>query len=160
MDPTATASCVSTALAVGAPIEDVPNDVIVSATFRKTGGPPGGGYGLLLRDRGPQPRDGQNQDMNAYVVEAGDLGEYGVWRRDGDHWVDLVPWARGASVRPGGSPNELSVRMIGGHLTFVVNGVQVAALDDETLPSGGVGVFAGGDFNEVAVDRFTLQVPD
>jgi hypothetical protein len=147
-------------VAVGSPLPSVPDDVIVSATFRKTGGPPGGGYGLIVRDNGPSPRDGQNQEMNAYVLEAGDLGEFGIWRRDGDHWVDLVPWTRGASVHPGGSPNELSVHASGARLVFVINGVQVAAVDDSILPSGTVGVFAGGDFNEVALDRFTVQAPE
>jgi hypothetical protein len=147
-------------VAVNAPFEAVPDDVIVSGTFRKTGGPPGGGYGLIVRDAGPQPRDGANQEMNAYVFEAGDLGEFGVWRRDGDHWVDLVPWTRGASVRPGGSPNELSVHTSGGRLVLTINGVQAAAVNDPILPYGRVGVIAGGDFNEVAVDRFTVQVPN
>ena len=49
---------------------------MVSATFRKTGGPPGGGYGLVIRDQGPAPRDGVNQNDEAYVMEAGDQGEY------------------------------------------------------------------------------------
>ena len=147
-------------MAVAAPLSDELTDVVVSATFRKTGGPPGGGYGLVIRDRGPQPRDGSNQSMNAYVLEAGDLGDFGIWRRDGDHWVDLVPWTRGPSVRPGGSPNDLSVTATGPHIVFTINGIQVAAIDDDTLPSGAVGVFAGGDFNEVALDRFTVQVPD
>ena len=47
------------------------SDAVVSATFRKTGGPPGGGYGLVIRDQGPEPRDGMNQNMDAYVLETG-----------------------------------------------------------------------------------------
>jgi hypothetical protein len=136
------------------------SNVVVSGTFRKTGGPPGGGYGLVIRDQGPEPRDGVNQTMSAYVLEAGDLGEFGIWRRDGDHWVDLVPWMRSGSVRPGGSPNDLLVRAIGDQLTFSINGTQVASVRDDKLVSGGVGVFVGGDYNEVALDRFTVQVPD
>ena len=61
-------------VAVGAPVEQPLGDVVVSATFRKTGGPPGGGYGLIIRDQGPDPRDGVNQNLNAYVLEAGDRG--------------------------------------------------------------------------------------
>jgi hypothetical protein len=147
-------------VAVGAPVDQLLSDVVVSATFRKTGGPPGGGYGLVIRDQGPEPRDGVNQTMNAYVLEAGDLGEFGIWRREGERWFDLVPWARSASVRPGGSPNELVVRAIGDRLTFSINGTQVASVTDDTLVGGGVGVFIGGDYNEVALDRFTVQVPD
>jgi hypothetical protein len=147
-------------VAVGAPVDRLLGDVLVSGTFRKTGGPPGGGYGLLVRDQGPAPRDGTNQTMNAYVLEAGDLGEFGVWRRAGDHWVDLMPWTRSTSVRPGGSPNELAVRAIGTRLTFSINGTEVASIDDDTLSDGRVGVFIGGDYNEVALDRFSVLLPD
>jgi hypothetical protein len=147
-------------VAVGVPIDRVLSEVVVSATLRKTGGPPGGGYGLIVRDQGPEPRDGVNQELNAYVLETGDLGEFGVWRRDGDHWVDLVPWTRSASIRPGGSPNDLVVRAVDNRLTFTVNGSQVASVQDDTFTSGAVGVFVGGDNNEVALDHFAVQLPD
>jgi hypothetical protein len=147
-------------VAVGVPLTRDVSDVVVSATFRKTGGPPGGGYGLIVRDQGPEPRDGVNQEFNAYVLETGDLGEYGVWRRDGDHWVDLVPWTPSSAVRPGGSPNDLLVRAVGDQLSFSVNGSVIAVVTDDTFPEGGVGVFAGGDDNAVALDRLNLELPD
>jgi Domain of unknown function (DUF4388) len=147
-------------VAVSAPLDRPLGDVVASATFRKTGGPPGGGYGLVVRDQSPDPLDGVNQDASFYVMEAGDLGDIGVWRRDGDHWVDLVPWEHSDSVRAGGSPNDLSVRAIGDQLTFSVNETEVASVQDNTLEAGGVGVFVGGDYNEVALDRFVVQVPD
>lgn len=147
-------------VALGVPLNQDLNDAIVSGTFRKTGGPPGGGYGLMVRDQGPLPHDGVNQQANAYVVEAGDLGEFGVWRRAGDHWIDLVPWTRSSTVRTGGSPNDLSVRATGDRLTFTINGIQVASVQDDGLPSGGVGLFVGGDYNEVALDHFAVQLPE
>jgi hypothetical protein len=147
-------------VAVGIPVTQVPSNVIVSATFRKTGGPPGGGYGLIVRDQDAQPGDGVNQQFNAYVFETGDKGEYGVWRRDGDHWVDLVPWTPTGTVRPGGSPNDLVVNAADNRLVFTVNGVQLASVQDTTFPAGGIGIFVGGDYNEVAVDHFALQAPD
>src|SRR5207249_758208 len=112
-------------VAIGAPVQSWLSDVVVSATFRKTGGPPGGGYGLVIRDQGSEPRNGVNQNFDAYVLETGDLGEFGVWRRNGDHWVDLVPWTRSSAVRPGGSPNDLMVRASSDRLAFSVNGVEV-----------------------------------
>ena len=147
-------------VALGVPIDARLTDVLVTATFRKTGGPPGGGYGLIVRDQGPQPRDGESQEGQYYVLETGDLGEYGIWRRDGDHWIDLVPWMRSPSVRPGGSPNDLAVRAVGNQLSFVVNGAQLASITDNTLLSGGVGIFVGGDYNQVALDRFSVALPD
>jgi Domain of unknown function (DUF4388) len=147
-------------VAVSAPVDRPLSDVEVSATFRKTGGPPGGGYGLVIRDQSPDPLNGINQDASFYVMETGDLGDIGVWRRDGDHWVDLVPWVHSASVRVGGSPNDLTVRAIGDQLTFIVNDTEVASVQDNTLEAGGVGVFVGGDYNEVALDWFVVQLPD
>jgi hypothetical protein len=147
-------------VAAGVPINQILTDVVVGATFRKTGGPPGGGYGLILRDQGPEPRDGANQEMTAYVFETGDLGEYGVWRRDGDHWVDLQAWTPSNSVRSGGSPNDLSVRASGDTFTFTINGTAVATIQDDKLDAGGVGLFVGGDHNEVALDHFSVQLLD
>jgi len=147
-------------VAVGVPIDPLPSDVVVFATFRKTGGPPGGGYGLVVRNQSPDPLNGVNQNASAYVMATGDRGEFGIWRRDADRWADLVSWTRSNSVRQGGSPNDLEVRAIGDRLTFSVNGTELATVQDDALRTGGVGVFAGGDYNEVALDRFVVQVPN
>ena len=146
-------------VAVGAPIAEALGDVVVTGTFRKVGGPPGGGYGLIVRDQGAGARDGIAQEGQFYVLEVGDRGELGIWRRDGDRWIELLPWTTAEAVRPGGATNELTVRAIGPRLTFLVNGVEVASLDDSALPDGGVGVFLGGDFNEGLVERLVVQVP-
>ena len=146
--------------AIGAPVQSWLSDVVVSATFRKTGGPPGGGYGLVIRDQGPEPRNGVNQNMDAYVLETGDLGEFGVWRRSGDHWIDLVPWTRTDAVHTGQSPNDLIVRAVGPKLTFLANGLLLAEERDASPAAGMVGVFVGGDMNEVLIDRFSVQVPE
>jgi hypothetical protein len=146
--------------ALAAPLDNPPNDVIVSATFRKIGGPPGGGYGLIVRDRGPGPRDGVNQDGSYYVFEVSDRGEIGAWRRDGDYWVDLLSWTPNPAVRQGGSPNDLQVQAVGDHLAFTVNGAELVNAADESPLAGGIGIFVGGDANIVAVDRFTVQAPD
>jgi len=145
-------------VAIGAPLAETLSDVIVTATFRTVGGPPGG-YGLIVRDQGSGPRDGISQEGRFYVLEAGDRGEAGVWRREMDRWVDLLPWTRSEAVRPGGEANELTVAAVGRRLTFLVNGTQVTSREDPALQAGGVGVFVGGDFNEVTLDRLVVQVP-
>jgi hypothetical protein len=147
-------------VAVGAPVPGRLRDVEVSATFRKTGGPAGGGYGLMVRDQGSGPRDGVDQGGRYYVLEAGDGGDVGIWRREGDHWVDLLPWTPSGAVRHDQATNFLTVRAIAERLTFLVNGEQVASLADPTLPDGTVGVFVGGDSNEVMLERFVVQTPD
>jgi signal peptidase I len=147
-------------VALGAPVRESVRDVVVRAIFRKVGGPPGGGYGLIVRDQGPGPRDGRNQAGWYYVLEAGDRGEVGIWRRDGDHWTDLLPWTRSDAVQRGGAPNELEARAVGDRLRLVVNGREVASVADAALVAGGVGVFVGGDGNEVALDSLQVSRPE
>jgi hypothetical protein len=147
-------------VAIGAPLTESLRDVIMTATFRKVGGPPGGGYGLIVRDQGPGPRDGITQGGRYYVLEAGDRGELGIWRRDGDRWIELLPWTASAAVRPGDVANELTVQAIGPRLSFVVNGADVASLEDPTLEDGSVGIFVGGDLNEVVLERLIVQTPN
>jgi hypothetical protein len=148
-------------VAVGAQLANPVRDVTVTASFRKVGGPPGGGYGVILRDQGPGPRDGLYQGGRYYVLEVGDRAELGIWRRDNDHWVDLISWVKSGRVRPGGEPNEVQARVDGRRLIFVVNGTQVASIEDGdgVLPVGDVGVFAGGDGNDVLLEHLVVQVP-
>jgi hypothetical protein len=145
--------------AIDAPFPNVPADVQVTADFSKVGGPDGGGYGIILRDQQQGVRDGSNQDGRYYVLEAGDKGEVGIWRRDGDHWVDLVPWQRADAVRSGVASNELRARAVGSTISLLVNGTQVATAADAALTGGQVGLFVGGDGNQVAVRRFSVQNP-
>jgi hypothetical protein len=146
-------------VAIGAPIAEPLRDGVVTGIFHKVGGPPGGGYGLIVRDQGPGPRDGLQQGGRYYVLEVGDRGEFGIWRREEDRWIDLIPWTPTAAVRPGSATNELMVQAIGQHMTFSINGIQVASQVVTPERDGRIGVFAGGDLNEVVVDRFTVQVP-
>jgi hypothetical protein len=146
-------------VAMRAPLPEPLRDVLVSGTFRKTGGPDGGGYGLIVRAQGAEPLDGVSQTGRYYVLEAGDLGQTGVWRREGSEWVDLLPWTPSPAVRPGTATNILTVEAVGERLTFSVNGAQVTSLTDSAVADGAVGVFVGGDGNQVALERFVVQTP-
>src|SRR6266851_4342471 len=123
------------------------------------GGPPGGGYGLVVRDQGPGPRDGVNQDGRYYVLEVGDRREVGIWRRENDHWIDLKSWTHADAVLQDTS-NELEVRSVGERLTLIVNGVEVASVTAAALAEGTVGIFAGGDGNQVLLERFSVTQID
>lgn len=144
-------------VAIDAPLSAPLGDVRVSATFRKVGGPAGGGAGLIVRGQTPGARDGDNQGSRYYVLEAGDRGEVGAWRREDDHWVDLLPWTPSATVRAGTATNDLTVEARGRRLTLWVNGVEAASVTDDALSAGAVGVFVGGDLNEVALERFVIE---
>jgi len=147
-------------VAVGVPSIPRLRDITVTAAFQKEGGPPGGGYGLIVRDRVDEPRDGVNQVGQYYVLEVGDRGEIGVWRRDRDQWIDVLPWTPSQAVRMGGAPNELAVESRGERLTFLVNGVEVTSHVDATLAEGMVGVFVGGDGNQVVLQRLLVEALD
>jgi len=144
-------------VAVGLQSDQHLRDVLLTATFHKTGGPTGGGYGLILRDQGPGPRDGLNQRGRYLVVEVGDRGEIGIWRRDDDQWIDLLPWTAAASVRPLNAENVIAFKVVGNQLTLSVNGTEVATREDATLRDGGAGVFLGGDDNQAILTQLTLQ---
>jgi hypothetical protein len=73
--------------------------------------------------------------------------------------VDLVPWKRSEAVKTGTGTNELTASAIGNRLSLSVNGTQVASITDGTFSSGNVGLFTGGDGNQVVVDRFSVQAP-
>jgi LPXTG-site transpeptidase (sortase) family protein len=146
-------------VAIGAPLVTPVQDVVVTATFRKTGGPPGGGYGLIVRDQSPTWHEGVNQGGRYDVIEVGDRGQIGMWRREEDRWTELMPWTPSAAVHPGGESNDLEVWAVGQRLALFVNGVQVASRLDGNLPTGGVGLFVGGDFNEVALERLVVRAP-
>jgi len=144
-------------VAVGVPATPRLPGVSITGTFRKVGGPAGGGYGLIVRDQADSPRDGLNQDGYYYVFEVGDRGEVGIWRRERDHWADLLAWTPSPSVRTADARNELQVRAIGEQLEFIVNGEIVARQRDTTLGMGTVGIFVGGDGNQVVLERLLVE---
>jgi hypothetical protein len=143
-------------VALDAPINAVFHNSVISARFHKTGGPPGGGYGIIVADQGPEAHDGVFQGGQFLVFEVGDLGTVGVWARDVDRWVDLLTWTPNNAVHVGSTANDLTVNDDGEQMTFTVNGVQVAQVSAD-LPAGRVGVFVGGDGNHVALDHFQVQ---
>jgi hypothetical protein len=144
-------------VAIPAPLTESFRDVVITGTFRKVGGPPGGGYGLIVRDQRPRSGSTTSQGGRFYVLEVGDRGEVGIWRREEDRWVDLVPWTPSEAVQPGSASNEVSVQAIGPRLTLRVNGTDVATVEDAALEMGAVGVFVGGDLNDVVLQRLVVQ---
>jgi hypothetical protein len=143
-------------VALGVPLPELLRDVTVNATFHKLSGPDGGGLGIIVRDQGPGPRDGASQTGRYYVLEVGDRQEVGIWRRETDRWVDLVPWQHADMVRPGTATNAISVRASGEQLSLVVNGAEAARASDSALDAGRVGIFVGGDQNQVLLESYSV----
>jgi hypothetical protein len=145
-------------VAIDAPVTAPVRDGVVTATFHQTGGPPGG-YGLIVRDQGPRPRDGSDETGRFYVLMVNNRGEACISRWEGDHWVDLAPCTPSEVVHPANATNELVALVVRNRLALVVNGTLVASARDEALDVGGVGLYVDGDRAEVALDEFIVEVP-
>jgi multidrug resistance efflux pump len=148
-------------VAIAIPGTDHLGDASITGSFRKIGGPPGGGYGLIVRNQEPSASllDGVNQNGRFYDFEVSDRGEFGVWLRDNDRWVDVVPWSQSSAVKPGvGAANDLTVTLVGDRLSFKVNDVEVTSHVDTQLHSGSAGVFVGGDGNQVELHHLSVSL--
>jgi hypothetical protein len=142
---------------VAAPLAQPLGDVAVTALFQKTSGPPGSGYGLMVRTQDIRSSGAHVEPRRFLLFEVNDAGRFGVWRRDGDSWIDVQPWQSSSAVKSGGAPNELSVAAAGERLVFTVNGVRVTEITDSALFRGGVGILVGGEGNVVRLARFAVE---
>jgi len=147
-------------VAVGVPLAQPVSSATLTAEFQKVGGPAGGGYGLIVRDQSPaSERDGLNQVGQYMVLEVGDRGDVGIWRRNETRWVDVLPWTHSDLVHTDRGLNALVVMLHGNTLRFEVNGEAVADLTyDGVPPQGGVGIFVGGDLNEVVLEWLRIEI--
>jgi hypothetical protein len=146
-------------VAVGVPLAEPVTNVVVTAQFHKISGPNGGGYGFIIRNQGElSERDSRSQAGRFIVVEVGDQGDIGIWQRDQTRWIDLLPWTPAKAVHKGEEPNMLTLTTRGANLHFEVNGDPVADFTYTGLPTtGSVGIFVGGDLNEVALEWLRIE---
>jgi hypothetical protein len=141
------------------PVSQPLTSAVLRARFHKASGPAGGGYGLIVRDQGTSAeRDGRNQAGQYMVLEVGDRGDVGIWQRNQARWIDVMPWTHSDAVHLDQESNTLAVTTRGNVLRFEVNGLVLADLTyDGIPPSGGVGIFVGGDLNEVVLDSLRIE---
>jgi hypothetical protein len=146
-------------VAVGVPLAQPLGTAVLTARFHKVGGPAGGGYGLIVRDQGSSvERDGRNQAGKYMVLEVGDQGDAGIWQRNEARWIDVMPWTHSDAVHLDRESNALVVSIRDNVLRFEVNGQVLADLTyDGVPPRGGVGIFVGGDLNEVVLDSLRIE---
>ena len=146
--------------AVGVPLPQAIASSVLRAEFHKVSGPPGGGYGLIVRDQGsPDERSSGTQGGQFMVLGVGDRGDVGIWQRDETRWIDVMPWTHSDVVHTGLETNALVVTTRDNALRFEVNGQVVADLTYGGVPTrGGVGLFVGGDLNEVVVNSLGIEI--
>ena len=100
---------------------------------------------------------------NYYTFTVDGAGQYAVSLTQDGRPSPLIGWTESTAVRPPGETNHLAVIDTGRTVQFVVNGTQVATVDDMALPTGDLALVSGSvaaegsqtDFDWVAV----VQIP-
>ena len=144
-------------VAIGVPGVGGQRDVSVTVSFRKLEAGQSGGFGVIVRDRGPEPRDGLNQLGLYSVLKTGDRSEVDAWRRENDRWLDLLPLTQSGAMRQGRELNQLTVIAVGERLRLFVNGIEAASVSDPAPNPGGIGLFVNGDYTHILVERVVVQ---
>ncbi len=89
------------------------------------------GAGLLVR---------LSDKDNTYLFQVSAFGSYRVGKWAAGVGTNLVAWTESSAVHKGVADNHLTVIADGTSFTFLVNGTQVAELNDTSFSSGRVGV--------------------
>lgn len=97
---------------------------------------------------------------NFYLFAASHDGYYTLQKMVDGEWDDLIPWTVSAAVNDGiDAQNQLAVLAEQDHFTLLINGHQVATVEDSTFARGYVAL-AAGSFEVggviVAFDDFVL----
>jgi hypothetical protein len=115
------------------------------------------GYGIVFRYM-------DDNNFNVFAIDGS--GRYSIWVREDGQWRELrgasEDWTPDDVINPIGSPNTLSIDVVGDHLTGYVNGHEVTAVLDDTIVSGAVGIYLastpGGTASMIA-DTFAALEP-
>ena len=117
-------------------------------------GPDDNEYGLLVRMR--------DADHFYRFSISGD-GYYLVNKYDGREWTVLGDdWSPSDAILRGTATNVLEVVCHGTAMTFLVNGTELARVEDEDYSRGDVGLYAGTFFDpgvEVHFDNLVVTAP-
>jgi hypothetical protein len=117
-------------------------------------GPDDNEYGVLVRM--------QDADHFYRFSISGD-GYYSVSKYDGGAWVALGgDWTPSEAIRLGAGANLVEVVCQGATMTFAVNGVQLAQVEDSSYSRGDIGLYAGTFFEpdvEVQFDNLRVERP-
>jgi hypothetical protein len=131
-------------------------DVIVEADGVKLGGPDENEFGLLCRfvDNG-----------NFYAATIASDGYYFIWRRINNGDWEMVGMETGEfseAIHTGTQSNRIRLECVGSSLTLYANGTLLRQVQDSSLTSGDVGLYAG-TFEEagtdVLFDNFVITQP-
>lgn len=131
-------------------------DISVEADAVMIGGPEENEFGLLCRFV---------DNENFYVATIASDGYYFIWRRlNGGDWelVGMESGQTSTAIYTGAQTNRIRLDCVGSSLTLYANGTQLIQVQDSSLTSGDVGVYAGSfDVGgvDVVFDNFLITQP-
>lgn len=115
-------------------------------------------YGVVVR----ADRDGTLY----YVFTVTNDGKYNIALYQNEKYTDVVPYTSSSFVNTGAQANTFRVIMFGKQLIFLLNGHFIAAVPDNTLERGVVGLFfynaepgATVGFDQLTVSTFSPPTP-
>lgn len=118
-------------------------DFEIEVDARAMEGPLDNNLGILVRY--------QDDDEGFYWFQISSDGFFAVDRLEGDRWVGIADWQESDAIRQGlGVTNQLRVVCTGDQFTFYANDTWLAAVTDDSLASGSIGL-AAGTFGEPGV---------
>jgi len=130
------------------------SDLYLTVEATQIAGPDDNEYGVMVRMQDPQ---------HFYRFSISGDGYYLVSKYDGQEWKPLgTDWTPSDAIHPGAATNLLGVVCQGAQLTFLVNGVQLAQVEDKSYTRGDIGLYAGSFFEpdvEVQFDNLRVEKP-
>lgn len=130
------------------------SDFVLTVEATQVAGPDDNEYGVLAR---------MEDTDHFYRFSISGDGYYMVSKYDGETWTPLSgDWAFSDAIQTGEATNMLQVICQGKVLTFLVNGVQLAQMEDADYTHGDVGLYAGSFFEpgvEVHFDNLRVEEP-
>lgn len=129
-------------------------DFHLTVEAAQVAGPDDNEYGVLVR---------MQDRRNFYAFSVSGDGYFLVSRFvDGVRQPLGADWSPSDAVRPGANTNVLEVIVQDTRLTFIVNGRQLAQVEDDRFSHGDIGLYAGSFYEEgveVAFDNLRVTAP-
>jgi len=82
-------------------------------------------------------------DTTFYEFRLSTTGEYSLARQMGGAWEILIDWTASTAIRSGLNENRLRLVCLGDSISLSVNGTFLEIIQDDALPEGKIGLFAG-----------------
>jgi hypothetical protein len=130
------------------------SDFCLAVDATQVAGPNDNEYGVLVRiqDRG-----------RLYRFSVSGDGYYEVTKHAGGEWERMTAeWVAAEAIHTGAATNHLKVVCQGSAMTFLVNGQQLAQVEDADYRRGDIGLYAGAFYEpgvEIHFDNLSITEP-